>query len=82
MKEPKRVNRIQCLNCGEILESKFRHDFQRCSCENRTFTDGGNDYYRYGGMDMRQIAFLDDENNVVGYAVRPEDKEIKDGWHD
>lgn len=25
-------NRAECLNCGDIIESKFRHDFVTCSC--------------------------------------------------
>ena len=24
--------KIQCLNCKDIIESKFRHDFQTCTC--------------------------------------------------
>lgn len=32
------------LVCKQILENKFRHDFQQCSCKNKTFTDGGNNY--------------------------------------
>ena len=51
-------NAAQCLNCGEIVESKHRHDFVSCSCweaerhketpEHGIFVDGGLDYYRYG----------------------------------
>ena len=54
-------NRIQYKQCGEILESKYRHDFQMCSCPNQTFVDGGNDYCRYGGADLGLIIFLDEE---------------------
>lgn len=25
-------NRIRCLKCGDIIESKTRHDFVMCSC--------------------------------------------------
>ena len=38
-------NAIQCLNCGDILESTHRHDFKTCSC-GRVSVDGGHDYLR------------------------------------
>jgi len=53
-------NRVKCLVCGEVLESKYRHDFQMCSCENQTFTDGGTDYFRRGGMDMMKVLSIPD----------------------
>jgi len=55
------MGKVRCLKCSEILESKFRHDFQQCSCENETFVDGGNDYLRYGGMNMNLIEILGEE---------------------
>ncbi len=24
--------RIRCRKCGDILQSKYRHDFQMCKC--------------------------------------------------
>lgn len=51
--------KVKCLVCNTILESKFRHDFQRCNCENQTFVDGGNDYTRYGGMDLTKIEVVE-----------------------
>lgn len=50
---------LKCLECGEILESKSVHDFVQCSCENQTFLDGGDEYGRYGGMDMAKIQIID-----------------------
>lgn len=41
-------NSAQCAKCGDILESKHRHDFVVCSCQS-IFIDGGLDYVRYGG---------------------------------
>ena len=52
------MNKIKCSQCGEILESKFRHDFQQCQCSNETFIDGGNDYCRCGGKDPTKIEFI------------------------
>jgi len=41
-------NRAQCLKCGDIIESTYRHDFVGCSCET-IFVDGGKDYLRRVG---------------------------------
>lgn len=54
------TNKVKCLACGVILESKYMHDFQICECENETFVDGGKYYQRYGGMDSRKVKVLND----------------------
>ena len=36
-----------CNLCGDIIESKFRHNFVECSCK-ACFVDGGHDYQRIG----------------------------------
>ena len=41
-------NMAKCALCGDIIESKFRHDFVRCKC-GAIFVDGGKDYLRRGG---------------------------------
>ena len=56
-------NRIRCLHCGDTIESKYRHDFQMCSCK-RCFVDGGQDYQRIGG-DRREIHIVLDDNSEV-----------------
>lgn len=46
--EPRLVqNAAKCLLCGEILQSKHRHDYRTCSCGN-LMVDGGLDYVRRG----------------------------------
>ena len=40
-----KVNKVQCKNCGEIIESTHRHDFKFCKCGN-VAVDGGHDYLR------------------------------------
>lgn len=40
-------NRFKCNKCGDIIESKSRHDFVKCSCGS-IFCDGGHDYVRLG----------------------------------
>ena len=51
-------NAVGCLSCNTELESKYRHDFQCCGCENQTFVDGGYDYSRVGGKDFDLIEDL------------------------
>lgn len=41
-------NRIRCVKCGDIIESKSVHDLKSCSC-GAVFVDGGLDYQRIGG---------------------------------
>ena len=38
-------NKIKCNHCGDVIESRHRHDFKRCSC-GRVAVDGGHDYLR------------------------------------
>ena len=61
-------NSVVCLLCGEHLVSRHRHDFQQCSCENGSFTDGGYAYQRWGGKDLEAIqshCIYDDEPHEV-----------------
>lgn len=43
-------NAIKCKKCGEIIESKHRHDFKFCKC-GAVAVDGGHDYLRRIGKD-------------------------------
>lgn len=38
-------NSIQCKLCGDIIESKYRHDLVKCKC-GACAVDGGHDYLR------------------------------------
>lgn len=42
------VNAVKCKCCGDIIESKYRHDFVTCSC-GACSVDGGLDYARRCG---------------------------------
>ena len=48
-------NSIRCKICGEVLESKYTHDFVACKCFRESngakgcYCDGGTSYLRYGG---------------------------------
>lgn len=33
-------NAAQCLHCGDVIESRYGHDFVQCMCGS-TFVDGG-----------------------------------------
>ena len=41
-------NRIKCKKCGDIIESKNRHDFVTCKC-GYVAVNGGNAYLRRTG---------------------------------
>lgn len=46
MKKPVVIrNMIKCNICGDIIESKHRHDYVTCSC-GACSVDGGHDYLR------------------------------------
>ena len=38
-------NKIECKNCGDIIESKNVHNFVQCTCEN-VAVDGGKEYLK------------------------------------
>jgi hypothetical protein len=40
-------NIARCKRCGDVIESKHRHDFVTCSCGNLS-VDGGRAYLRRG----------------------------------
>lgn len=51
-------NAIKCLGCNTVLESKYRHNFVECGCENQTFIDGGLVYTRVGAVDLDLVEDL------------------------
>lgn len=51
-------NAVKCLVCNTVLESKHRHHFVECQCENQTFVDGGMSYIRCGAKDLDLIENL------------------------
>ena len=54
-----KVNKARCKKCGDIVESKTRHDFQSCKC-GAISVDGGLDYCRRGG-NLEDIEDLSEE---------------------
>ena len=43
-------NAIRCKKCGEIIESKSRHDYVQCKCGSCA-VDGGHNYLRRSAAD-------------------------------
>ena len=62
-------NSVKCLDCDEVLVSRHRHDYVTCSCPNNAMADGGNEYGRYGAMDINKIktfyVYADDHFEIV-----------------
>lgn len=56
-------NAAQCLKCGDIVESKYRHHFAECKCGSM-FVDGGKDYCRWGG-DPIHVKNLSEYKEVI-----------------
>lgn len=60
-------NAIKCKKCGDVIESKTRHDFKECSCK-ACYVDGGLDYCRVGGK-LEDIEFLTEYADVPAYII-------------
>jgi len=62
-------NSVKCLECNKVLVSRHRHDYVTCGCPNDAMVDGGNEYGRYGAMDMDRIEtqyiYADDDFEIV-----------------
>lgn len=50
------VNKIQCLICKDVIESKTRHDYVECSCGNCA-VDGGLQYAKR--VQKKRCSFID-----------------------
>jgi len=58
-------NRVKCLDCGKVLESKHRHQFVRCGCPNDCSTDGGLDYVHWGARNLNRVEVLTEYKPVL-----------------
>lgn len=54
-------NRIRCVHCGDIIESKSVHDYVPCSC-GACAVDGGCEYLRRTGSisDFEELSEIED----------------------
>ncbi len=58
-------NKIKCKKCGDIIESKYTHDFKRCSCKS-VAADGGKDYLSRVGneKDYIELSIVKEVNDL------------------
>jgi hypothetical protein len=68
-------NAVQCLNCNDIIESTFRHDYIKCSCGGCA-VDGGLDYVRTGYRDGIDFVELYMYSTDPHWAIREHVKRI------
>lgn len=76
--------RIRCKKCGDILQSKHRHDFQMCKCR-ACYIDGGDDYCRVGG-EKEEIEWIDRNEGkqfkyLFDYCEEIINKKITANWY-
>ena len=75
-------NKAQCRKCGDVLISKYRHDFKSCGC-GAIHVDGGLEYVKRSAFDPddiielskyellpNRILFLDDNNERIETAIK------------
>jgi len=70
-----KIQAIKCPNCGDIIYSLHRHDFQKCKC-GKIYIDGGFDYTRIGcstDIDPHKIEYI-----TIKRTKKQLDKEIKE----
>ena len=70
-------NAVKCLVCNAVLESKHRHHFSGCNCDNQAFCDGGMDYNRTGARDLdlvenlcEYVEMTDDEYDIYQHKLK------------
>ena len=56
-------NKAKCRLCGDIIESKHRHDWQTCSC-GAIFVDGGHEYLKRGAKNFEDLEELSEFEDV------------------
>lgn len=68
-------NAVECLACGKIIESTYRHDYNVCGCPNHAMVDGGlEDYVRYGAADMNKIRLIHEYEEDTDLPTDKEDE--------
>lgn len=59
MREVVVTNKAQCKLCGDVIESKHRHDFKWCKC-GEISVDGGKSYIKRSAKNLGNIIELSD----------------------
>lgn len=57
MREVVVTNKAQCKLCGDVIESKHRHDFKWCKC-GEIAVDGGKSYIKRAAKNLGSIIEL------------------------
>lgn len=62
------VNKIQCTKCGDIIESKYTHDFKFCKC-GQVSVDGGCSYLKrsFKNSPLDYIDLSEYEEKILEY---------------
>lgn len=72
-----RIGGVRCLDCGDVIWSKHRHDMVFCKCE-KIAVDGGRSYMKISFKD-RPPEYVDvlinEEGQKVGYIKCKVEKE-------
>ena len=55
------TNKAKCLECGEVIESRHRHDFVTCKCGNLS-VDGGKDYLKRSFLNNNWLELSESES--------------------
>ncbi|MGH2569531.1 MAG: DUF7695 domain-containing protein [Bacteroidota bacterium] len=62
-------NAAKCLKCGDVIESKSRHDFRSCTC-GAIFVDGGHEYLRRGADSWNSFLDLSESEDMMNKRQR------------
>ena len=73
--------KIKCLVCGDIIESKHRHDLLSCKCNN-CYIDGGQDYLHFGGNDFNKILIIFDDGTEILASDEEKYKKKYEEWEE
>jgi hypothetical protein len=63
-------NAIKCVHCGDVIESRYTHEFVTCSC-GRCSADGGHEYLKRVGnakdyIEMSEVDELEADSDLNG----------------
>lgn len=54
------LNKAKCKVCDDVIESKHRHDFVRCSC-GEISVDGGKDYLKRSAKNFDNLIEMSED---------------------
>lgn len=69
---------IKCKKCGDLIQSKHRHDMVWCKCHSVAI-DGGDDYCRWAG-DKENIEFYVEESRFQAHKEEIKKEILEDGF--